>query len=217
MTTRCIGLAGVEPGINANSVLRGIYIHGTPYSSQLGRSASNGCIRMSDNDILTVFNYTLKDTSGERVDGVSPGTGVYISTSAIDRAKGETACTLAGLPGRSEFQAICRKPPASLSNNSDGKQLAILLGKTYAIRPTAVVDQSSLRKSYKGEVLPYKLFLRYSKNKTSNLAFNIKGDSLVGTEYNRSNKRQPLHIELKWDCYGWKGKRSDTEVIEVIP
>jgi len=35
---------------------RYIYIHGTPDESHLGKPLSHGCIRMSNNDVIELFN-----------------------------------------------------------------------------------------------------------------------------------------------------------------
>ncbi|MCW8947784.1 MAG: L,D-transpeptidase, partial [Sedimenticola sp.] len=48
--TRILWLTGIEPkknrGGNVDSLRRFIYIHGTPDSEPMGRTASHGCIRM---------------------------------------------------------------------------------------------------------------------------------------------------------------------------
>ena len=60
VTSRIIWLTGEEPGLNSgegiDSYNRYIYIHGTPHSDKLGQPESHGCIRMSDNDVITLFN-----------------------------------------------------------------------------------------------------------------------------------------------------------------
>jgi lipoprotein-anchoring transpeptidase ErfK/SrfK len=53
IVTRILWLDGVEPG-NRNAYNRGIYIHGTPQESALGRPASYGCIRMRSKDVATL-------------------------------------------------------------------------------------------------------------------------------------------------------------------
>lgn len=52
--TRILWLHGLE-GQNANTHSRYIYIHGTNAESQLGTPASHGCIRMSNSDIIDLF------------------------------------------------------------------------------------------------------------------------------------------------------------------
>ena len=54
IVTRILHLRGLDPG-NARAFDRGIYIHGTPEESKIGRPASYGCIRMRSSDILRVF------------------------------------------------------------------------------------------------------------------------------------------------------------------
>jgi hypothetical protein len=71
--TRIIRLRGVEPYLNSgpgiDSYDRYIYIHGTSGEDRLGSPASAGCIRMSNRDVIALF---------ERV---ATGTPVYISAS----------------------------------------------------------------------------------------------------------------------------------------
>lgn len=58
--TRILWLSGREPGVNRlgdrDTMRRFIYIHGTPDSSKLGRPGSKGCIRMSNADIIELFD-----------------------------------------------------------------------------------------------------------------------------------------------------------------
>lgn len=60
ITARILWLDGLEPGVNqggdVDSRTRGIYIHGTPDESSLGRPSSHGCIRMSDADVIALFD-----------------------------------------------------------------------------------------------------------------------------------------------------------------
>ncbi|MDX1804385.1 MAG: L,D-transpeptidase [Alcanivorax sp.] len=68
--SRILWLGGMEPGHNqggdVDSFRRFIYIHGTPDSEPMGEPASHGCIRMRNNEIITLF------------DQVSVGTPVLI-------------------------------------------------------------------------------------------------------------------------------------------
>ena len=68
--TRILWLSGTEVGKNrlgtVDSLERYIYIHGTPEVEALGTPASHGCIRMSDEDVIELY------------DLVSPGTAVDI-------------------------------------------------------------------------------------------------------------------------------------------
>ena len=52
--TRILALHGLEPH-NANTRSRYIYIHGTNETALLGTPASHGCIRLSPQDMLTLF------------------------------------------------------------------------------------------------------------------------------------------------------------------
>lgn len=70
--TRILWLDGCEPGKNrfgqVDTGKRYIYIHGTPDSSVLGEPSSHGCLRMSNHDIIELF------------DIVSAGTQICIQT-----------------------------------------------------------------------------------------------------------------------------------------
>ena len=60
ITSRILWLGGLEPGVNqggrVDSQTRAIYIHGTPDAASLGRPSSHGCIRMSDRDVIRLFD-----------------------------------------------------------------------------------------------------------------------------------------------------------------
>lgn len=53
--TRILWLAGCEAD-NANTKARYIYIHGTNREDLLGTPASHGCIRMSNRDVIELFD-----------------------------------------------------------------------------------------------------------------------------------------------------------------
>jgi lipoprotein-anchoring transpeptidase ErfK/SrfK len=69
--TRILWLSGTEPGRNrlgdVDTMRRFVYIHGAPDSAVMGRPGSIGCIRMSNLDVIELF------------DSVRPGTVVNIS------------------------------------------------------------------------------------------------------------------------------------------
>lgn len=60
ITTRIIKLDGLQKGINQggdiDSFKRGIWIHGTPEECHIGSPASHGCIRMKNDDIISLFD-----------------------------------------------------------------------------------------------------------------------------------------------------------------
>jgi len=59
VTTRILWLEGLEPGKNQGGLVdtkrRHIYIHGTPEEGLIGTSASHGCIRMRNQDVIELF------------------------------------------------------------------------------------------------------------------------------------------------------------------
>lgn len=58
--TRILWLSGTEVGVNrlgnVDSMQRYIYIHGTPDTEPMGIPKSHGCIRMRNDDLLTLFD-----------------------------------------------------------------------------------------------------------------------------------------------------------------
>jgi lipoprotein-anchoring transpeptidase ErfK/SrfK len=59
VTSRILWLEGLEPGVNrggeVDSRRRYIYIHGTPEEGRVGRPASHGCVRMTNADVIELF------------------------------------------------------------------------------------------------------------------------------------------------------------------
>lgn len=57
--TRILWLSGLEPGRNrlgnVDTMRRFIYIHGCPDDTELGIPGSHGCIRMSNSDVVELF------------------------------------------------------------------------------------------------------------------------------------------------------------------
>ncbi|MCK4743759.1 MAG: L,D-transpeptidase [Sulfuriflexus sp.] len=57
--TRILWLSGCESGINrggnVDTMRRYIYIHGCPDGTEMGVPASHGCIRMTNKDVVTLF------------------------------------------------------------------------------------------------------------------------------------------------------------------
>ncbi len=59
--TRILTLEGLEEGVNRgpgiDSRERFIYIHGTNHEDEIGRPVSHGCIRMSNTDVIHLFDH----------------------------------------------------------------------------------------------------------------------------------------------------------------
>jgi len=62
--TRILWLDGLDPD-NANTHGRYVYIHGTNAESKLGTPASYGCIRMSNLDMIDLYDRVGVDTAVE--------------------------------------------------------------------------------------------------------------------------------------------------------
>lgn len=60
--TRILWLHGLEAD-NANTRDRYIYIHGTNAESEIGTPASHGCVRMSNLDVIDLFEKVREGTS----------------------------------------------------------------------------------------------------------------------------------------------------------
>jgi len=58
--TRILWLSGCELGVNrlgsVDTMRRYIYIHGCPDDMPMGEPASHGCIRMTNSDVVTLFD-----------------------------------------------------------------------------------------------------------------------------------------------------------------
>lgn len=62
--SRVLRLEGLDPE-NANSLERNIYIHGTNHPGKLGQPASQGCVRLANQEMIELFN--LVDVGTELV------------------------------------------------------------------------------------------------------------------------------------------------------
>lgn len=64
--TRIVRLKGLEPGRNqgghVDTLKRFIYIHGTPDSTVIGVPGSHGCIRMRNQDMITLADWVAVGT-----------------------------------------------------------------------------------------------------------------------------------------------------------
>ncbi|MCG8404435.1 MAG: L,D-transpeptidase [Phycisphaerales bacterium] len=64
--SRIMWLRGLERGVNRgpniDSHARYIYIHGTPAEDKLGRPASLGCVRLSNDDVIELFGVAESGT-----------------------------------------------------------------------------------------------------------------------------------------------------------
>lgn len=62
--SRILWLGGLEPH-NANTKSRYIYIHGTNSEHKLGEPSSHGCIRLSNSDVIKLFDMVSVGTTVE--------------------------------------------------------------------------------------------------------------------------------------------------------
>jgi len=60
ITSRVLTLEGLEEGVNRGGKIdsydRNIYIHGTAEEGLIGQPASHGCVRMTNNDVMELFD-----------------------------------------------------------------------------------------------------------------------------------------------------------------
>ncbi len=65
--SRILWLSGDEPGFNrggeVDTLRRMIYIHGTPQTEPVGVACSHGCIRMHNQDLITLFDQVATGTA----------------------------------------------------------------------------------------------------------------------------------------------------------
>ena len=80
IVTRVLCMSGLEASTR-NASARGIYIHGTPEESKIGRAASYGCVRMRSRDIVRLYDYI---PVGARVT-ITPLTYRQLSAGSIAR------------------------------------------------------------------------------------------------------------------------------------
>ena len=63
ITSRILWLDGMEPGVNQGGSNdthgRYIYIHGTADENRIGQPVSIGCIRMTNDDVIALFDDVL--------------------------------------------------------------------------------------------------------------------------------------------------------------
>lgn len=69
--TRILWLEGLDPA-NANTKSRYIYIHGTNAESRLGTPASHGCVRMSNADVIELYELVAIGTQMEIAEATEP-------------------------------------------------------------------------------------------------------------------------------------------------
>lgn len=71
ITTRILRLRGLEPGLNAGNTAEGtlcdtykrmVYIHGTNHEEQVGTAASKGCIELTNDAIVDLYQNTPAGT-----------------------------------------------------------------------------------------------------------------------------------------------------------
>ncbi len=64
--TRILWLSGLERGVNrlgdVDTMRRYIYIHGAPDEDRMGEPSSHGCIKMRNQDIVTLFDSVVVGT-----------------------------------------------------------------------------------------------------------------------------------------------------------
>lgn len=74
--TRILWLSGLKPGKNrlgkVDTMRRYIYIHGCPDEDKLGSPGSHGCVKMRNQDVITLFNLVPVGTKVYITEGVVP-------------------------------------------------------------------------------------------------------------------------------------------------
>jgi hypothetical protein len=106
IVTRILRLTGQEHS-NARAFARNIYIHGTPEESTIGRPASFGCVRMTSQDVVDLYNR------------IPSGTQVHITKSRLPssarlwaRRQGRSSAPAAGKTPAPPIVASIPKPMA---------------------------------------------------------------------------------------------------------
>lgn len=108
--TRILWLSGTEPGVNrlgnVDSMRRYIYIHGTDAEVSLGETASHGCIRMANAELVELF------------DRVPAGTPVHIGEFAVELGDWATQ-QQAARPVREAVFVVEQKVPLEMEWDAD--------------------------------------------------------------------------------------------------
>jgi hypothetical protein len=71
ITTRILRLAGDEPH-NQTTFSRYVYFHGTNHEDEIGRPLSHGCIRLTNDDMLKLFELAEVGTPVEIIEHACP-------------------------------------------------------------------------------------------------------------------------------------------------
>lgn len=113
IVTRVIWLEGTQDQ-NANARGRGIYIHGTPEETNIGKPVSWGCIRMRSEDVIALYNQIPVGTEVDIVADKLPRLHKYKPPQPPEPADGEqpslTGLLAKLLPHKDEKQASANSP-----------------------------------------------------------------------------------------------------------
>lgn len=159
---------------NRNSIIRGIQIHGTNMENSIGLERTGGCIRMRNDDIITLFDqvntetyvyiYNTDTTYAELLD---------IETELLDSSKNNTNFSLAS----TKTIEIIRKDLIDFLNGnyagcltSDPEYLKLLRTKNYNL-----VDKENTKRTASSIVVTSKPSISYADLSTKILAKNSTG------------------------------------------
>ena len=66
ITSRILRIDGLEPGVNSggdvDTFKRYVYIHGTNHEDKIGTPSSSGCLQMTNDDVIELFDNILVGT-----------------------------------------------------------------------------------------------------------------------------------------------------------
>lgn len=74
--TRILRLGGLDPE-NANTLERYVYIHGTNQEGELGKPASQGCIRLGNTEMIELFDMVEEGVELEILPASRPGPNLF--------------------------------------------------------------------------------------------------------------------------------------------
>ncbi len=148
--TRILRLAGLDPE-NANTMDRFVYIHGTNREDQLGTPASHGCIRLGNEDMISLFDTCAEGTEVT----ISPLTGSRTKLLFIDCDS--TLSSIEGIDELARFSGmeIFREVVALTNAAMDGDvPLCEVFGKRMGIIRPRLEIAEKVGQSYLDHIVP---------------------------------------------------------------
>ena len=125
IVTRVLWLDGLDD-CNRNARTRGIYIHGTPEESNIGRPVSWGCIRMRSRDVIELFDELPPGTLVDIIPDRLPRLHKYEPPKEAIIAENTAASEPARAPAEATEKPAARKKIAVYSHSNPPEEKKII-------------------------------------------------------------------------------------------